>query len=152
MLPLCPATLNSVMREAKSPLANLEKVAQLISSDAGMVAPLLKLVQNIALRQSLAGEGNNFEKFWERSSLSATVAEKMAAKFPNISRNDACITALFHDSGIPVLIQKYPDYRAKVMSQGQRASRSARQRIRISSPTTPWSVACRPAPGHCLRP
>lgn len=147
-LPPCPATLNSVMREAKSPLANLEKVAHLISSDAGMVAPLLKLanspliglrskvtsvlhainllgmqntlklVQNIALRQSLAGEGNSFEKFWERSSLSATIAEKMAAKFPNISRDDAYITALFHDSGIPVLIQKYPDYRAKVMSQG----------------------------------
>jgi HD-like signal output (HDOD) protein len=147
-IPPCPATLNSVMREAKSPLANLDKVAHLISSDAGMVAPLLKLanspliglrskvtsvlhainllgmqntlklVQNIALRQSLAGTGNSFEKFWERSSLSATIAERMAAKFPNISRDDAYITALFHDSGIPVLIQKFPDYRAKVMTQG----------------------------------
>lgn len=149
-IPPCPATLNSVMREAKNPLTSLEKLAHLISSDAGMVAPLLKLanspfiglrngvtsvlhainllgtqntlnlVRNIALRQSLSGDGQNFEKFWERSSLSATIAERIAAKFPNISRDDAYITALFHDSGIPVLIRKFPDYRKIVMSQGAR--------------------------------
>lgn len=147
-IPPCPATLTSIMKAARHPKTDLEKVAHLIGRDAGMVAPLLKLVnspfiglrskvtsvfqaisvlgmqntlnlvQNIALRQSIAGNGHNFEKFWERSSLAATLAEKMAARFPTISKDDAYITALFHDSGIPVLIQKFPDYREKVMTQG----------------------------------
>lgn len=149
-LPPCPATLASIMREARSPLGTLDKIAHLIGSDAGLVAPLLKLansplmglrskvtsvmhavsllglqntlnlVHNIALRQSLEGNGQSFEKFWERSSLAATVAEKIGARFPGVSRDDAYIAALFHDCGIPMLIQRFPDYRDKVMSQSAR--------------------------------
>lgn len=146
-IPPCPASLTSIMREAKRPTMTLAKIADLIGRDAGIVGPLLKLanspfvglrskvtsvlqavnvlglqatlnlVQNIALRQSLGGQNQSFEKFWERSSLTASIAEKVAAKFPNISRDDAYITALFHDSGIPVLMMKFPDYRETVMAQ-----------------------------------
>lgn len=148
-IPPCPATLTSVMNEARKPAADLEKVAHLIGQDAGLVAPLLKLVnspfiglrskvtsifqaisvlglqntlnlvQNIALRQSMNGGGESFEKFWERSSLTASIAERMAKRFPNISKDDAYITALFHDCGIPVLIMKYPDYRAAMKKGGE---------------------------------
>ncbi|MBU3904062.1 MAG: HDOD domain-containing protein [Gammaproteobacteria bacterium] len=148
-IPPCPATLTELMREIKHPEASLEKIAQLISRDAGMLAPLLKLanspfvglrtkvtsvmhaanilglrnimnlVHNIALRQSLGGEGQSFDKFWERSTIAASGAEKMAAKFPTVSREESYIAALFHDCGIPVLMQKYPDYRATVMADGK---------------------------------
>lgn len=144
LIPPCPTTLTTIMREAKRPTAELSKLAQLISQDAGVVGPLLKLanspfiglrskvtsvlqaisvlgiqntlnlVQNISLRQSLNGGSQSFEKFWERSSLTATVAEKVAAKFPNIPKDDAYITALFHDCGIPVLMMKFPEYRDAV--------------------------------------
>lgn len=146
-IPPCPAFLTSVMREAKRPSASLDSLARLISRDAGIVGPLLKLanspfvglrskvtsvfqainvlgmqntlnlVQNIALRQSLGGGSQSFEKFWERSSLTAAIAEKIAAKFPTVSKDDAYITALFHDCGIPVLMMKFPDYRETVMAQ-----------------------------------
>ena len=145
-IPPCPATLTAIMQEAAQPETNLTRVVQLINQDAGMVAPLLKLanspfvglrtkvtsvlqatsvlgmkntvnlVRNIALRQSLKGDGQSFEKFWERSSLTAALAEKIAAKFPTVSRDDAYVAALFHDSGIPVLMQKFPDYRKTVMA------------------------------------
>ena len=148
-IPPCPASLTSIMREAKRPTVTIAKLADYISRDAGIVGPLLKLanspfvglrskvssvhqavnvlglqatlnlVQNIALRQSLGGQSQSFEKFWERSSLSATIAEKVAAKFPNISRDDAYIAALFHDCGIPVLMMKFPDYREIVMAQSK---------------------------------
>ncbi|MEI7843277.1 MAG: HDOD domain-containing protein [Gallionellaceae bacterium] len=146
-LPPCPATLTSIMREAKSPSADFASIAKLINRDVGIVGPLLKLanspfiglkskatsvfqaitvlgmqntlnlVQNIALRQSMGGGSHNFEKFWERSSLSATIAEKIAVKFPLVSKDSAYITALFHDCGIPILMMKYEDYRKTVMSQ-----------------------------------
>lgn len=146
-IPPCPASLTSIMREAKRPSADLTSLAHLISRDAGIVGPLIKLanspfiglrskvtsvfqavnvlgmqntlnlVQNISLRHSMGGGSQSFEKFWERSSLTATIAEKIAAKFPTVSKDDAYITALFHDCGIPVLMMKYPEYRETVMTQ-----------------------------------
>lgn len=146
-IPPCPAVLTSIMREAKRPSADFASISNLISRDAGIVGPLLKLanspfvglkskatsvfqavsvlgmqntvnlVQNIALRQSIGGASQSFEKFWGRSSMSATVAEKVAAKFPSIAKDDAYIAALFHDCGIPVLMMKYPDYRETLMEQ-----------------------------------
>jgi HD-like signal output (HDOD) protein len=146
-LPPCPASLTSIMREAKSPSSSHTNLAQLISRDAGIVGPLLKLanspfiglrskvtsvfqavnvlglqntlnlVQNIALRQSIGGGSQSFEKFWERSSLTATIAEKIAVKFHPVSKDDAYIAALFHDCGIPVLMMKFPKYRETVMAQ-----------------------------------
>lgn len=146
-IPPCPASLTSIMREAKNPSTSLNRIAHLISLDAGVVGPLLKLanspfvglkskvasileavsvlgmqntlnlVQNISLRQSIGGGSKKFEKFWERSSLTSTIAEKVAAKFPTISKDDAYIAALFHDCGIPVLIMRFPDYRETVMAQ-----------------------------------
>lgn len=135
------------MREAKRPSTSLAGLSHLISRDAGVVGPLLKLanspfiglkskvtsvfqaisvlgvqntlnlVHNIALRQGIGGGSQSFEKFWERSSLTATIAEKIAAKFHNISRDDAYIATLFHDCGIPVLMMKFPEYRETVMAQ-----------------------------------
>lgn len=149
LIPPCPATLTNIMREAKRPTTDMSKLAQLISQDAGIVGPLLKLanspfiglrnkvtsvmqavsvlgiqntlnlVQNIALRQSIGGDSQSFDKFWERSSLTATIAEKISARLPNISKDDAYIAALFHDCGIPVLIMKFPDYRESVMTLGK---------------------------------
>lgn len=146
-IPPCPASLASIMREAKRPSVDFASLAHLISRDAGVVGPLLKLanspfvglrskvtsvfqavsvlgiqntlnlVQNISLRQSMEGGSQSFDKFWERSSLSATIAEKIAAKFPTVSKDDAYITALFHDCGIPVLMMKFPKYRESVMAQ-----------------------------------
>lgn len=146
-IPPCPDSLISIMREAKRPSADLTSLAHLINRDAGIVGPLLQLanstyiglkskaasvfqavsvlgmqntlnlVQNIVLRQSVGSPPQVFEKFWERSSLSATVAEKIAPKFPTVSSDDAYIAALFHDCGIPLLIMKFPEYREIVMAQ-----------------------------------
>jgi len=148
-IPPCPASLTSILREAKHPSADFNSLARLISRDAGIVGPLLKLanspfvglrskvtsvlqaisvlgmkntvnlVQNISLRQSLGGDSPTFEKFWERSSLSASIAEKVAAKFPSVSKDDAYLVALFHDCGIPVLMMKFPEYRETVIKHSQ---------------------------------
>lgn len=145
-IPSCPTSLTAIMNEAKRPSTGFATLAQLISRDAGIVGPLLKLanspliglkskvtsvfqaisvlgvqntvnlVQNITLRQSMGGKSQSYEKFWERSSLTATIAEKVAAKFLAVSKSDAYIAGLFHDCGIPVLMNKFPEYRKTVMA------------------------------------
>lgn len=147
IIPPCPESLTSIVREAQRPNADLASMGQVISRDVGIVGPLLKLanspfvglrsrvssvhqaisvlgmkntlnlVKNIALRQSLGGDTQNFDKFWERSSMTASIGEKLAAKFPTVSSNDAYMSALFHDCGIPVLMMKYPTYRETVMDK-----------------------------------
>lgn len=145
-IPSCPASLASIMHEAKRPSTGFTTLARLISKDAGVVGPLLKLanaplfgskskvtsvfqaidvlgvqntanlVHNIALRQSIGGGSQSFERFWERSSLTAVIAGEIAAKFITIPKDEAYIAGLFHDCGIPVLMKKFPDYRKTVMA------------------------------------
>lgn len=146
-LPPCPEVLVAVMDRMKDPDVDIAEVAQIIQQDAGMVAPLLKLInspylglnhkvtsvmeaisviglkstlillQHVALKHSLAEKQPNFEKFWERSSLAASVASRLAGGIPGVSPDDAYIAALFHDCGIPILMQKYPDYPETVAAQ-----------------------------------
>ena len=148
-IPPCPAVLVSIMSKANNPNSELGDIARLIMQDAGVVAPLLKLVnspifgsggkvtsvyqaisvlglrstvnllQNVVLRQGLAGNLPKFEKFWERSALTAKIASELTSRIPGISPDDAYVAALFHDCGIPVLMQKYPDYRETVMRMGK---------------------------------
>lgn len=145
-IPSCPTSLTSIMQEAQRPSNGFATLALLINRDAGIVGPLLKLanspyfglrdkvtsvfqaisllgvrntvnlLQNIVLRQSIGAGSQRFDKFWERSGLTAAIAEKVSARFLNISRNDAYLAGLFHDCGIPVLINKFPRYRKTVMA------------------------------------
>lgn len=146
-IPPCPALLLEVLKEAKRPDADLDRIVQPVKRDAGMAAALLKLansprfsrgikitsvhqaisvlgmtttinlLNNVALVQSMADDPPNFEKFWERSSLSATVASRLARKIGGVAPDDAYITGLFHDCGIPVLMRTYPDYRETMMAK-----------------------------------
>ncbi|MDO8989802.1 MAG: HDOD domain-containing protein [Sideroxyarcus sp.] len=50
------------------------------------------------------------EKFWDKSSCTAEAAAMLAKILPGISTEDAYTIGLFHDSGIPVLMQRFPDH------------------------------------------
>lgn len=146
-IPPCPALLLEIMKAARQPDADTEKIAAAVKRDAAMTAALLQLansplsgirhkitsvsqaisflgmkatlnlLNNVALRQSMGGSSEKFAKFWERSSLCATVAARIARKVDHASPDDAYIAALFHDCGIPILIQHFPNYRETVMAE-----------------------------------
>ncbi len=139
-LPPCPTVLIEVMKEARSPDADMGKIARLISQDIGLSAPMLKLanspyfarrsrvssvqqavtvlglrntvnlLSNVALRANVVPNLAGMDQFWDRSSMTAMAASRIAAEIPGMSRDDAYTVGLFHDCGIPVLMQKYPDY------------------------------------------
>lgn len=143
-LPPCPATLMAVMKEARSDDVDLGSIARLIVQDVGLSAPMLKLanspyfglrtkvssiqhavsvlgtrntvnlLSNIALRANVVPNVPNLTEFWDRSSLTALAASHIAAQIPGMSRDDAYTVGLFHDCGIPVLMQKFPDYVEKI--------------------------------------
>ncbi|MEI7841941.1 MAG: HDOD domain-containing protein [Gallionellaceae bacterium] len=148
-IPPCPSTLTTILRETQNPTTDFASLALLINQDAGILGPLLKLansshvglskkvssafqalsvlgmqntlnlVQNISIRQSVGGDSQRFESFWERSTLEALIAEKVARKLPNVNKSDAYLATLFHDCGIPILMMKFPKY-AEVMREQSR--------------------------------
>lgn len=75
--------------------------------------PLVNLVKCSALRQSLGGNAEVFSRFWEHAADIATVAAAIARKLRsvcNIFPEQAYAAGLFMDCGVPVLMQRFPEY------------------------------------------
>ena len=139
-LPPCPASLMAAMKEARSPDADMGRIVRLIGQDVGLSAPMLKLanspyfglrnkassvqqavavlglrntvnlLSNVALRANVVPKLAGMDEFWDRSSMTALAASRIAAQVPGMSCDDAYTVGLFHDCGVPVLMQKFPDY------------------------------------------
>lgn len=110
-----------LLKLANSPFFGFGKCGRFNSARKAIAAlgleKTVNLISNVALRQNVAPGVPGLEQFWDRSSLTASIAHYMAAKIPGVSPDDAYIAALFHDCGIPVMMQVYPEYREIILGQ-----------------------------------
>jgi len=150
-IPPCPEVVVALMEELRQPDVDFVKLVKLISGDVGLAATMLKManspffalrnkvssiqqavsvlglknltqiVRGSALQKALGGDKVAMERFWERSNLTAVVASHMAAQLDDIAREDAYTLGLFHDCGIPILMQQFPDYKEKLAAANQSA-------------------------------
>lgn len=150
-IPPCPEVVVALMEEARQPEVDFAKLVKLISGDVGLAASMLKtanspffalrnkvssvqqavsvlglknltqIVRGSALQNTLGGDKVVMERFWDRSNFTAVVASHMAAQLHGVSREDAYTLGLFHDCGIPILMQKFPDYKEKLSASNQSA-------------------------------
>lgn len=140
-IPPCPAVVTALLAEARSPEVDFNKIVRLITGDLSLAASMMKtanspvfalrtkvetvqkaaavlglkniisIVNGLALKRSLSPNGISMERFWERSSYHATVSTRLARRVPGVSQDDAYTFGLFHDCGIPILMQRFPDYK-----------------------------------------
>lgn len=141
-IPPRPTILMELDAEAGKDEPNFRKIEQLVSSDVGLSAALLKTVNSpfyglrnkastisqavsvlgltaltrtvtgLMLRQTFSKPGQiDMERFWDASAKVAKVTSHIARKLPGLSKDEAYTFGLFQDCGIPVLMQKYPDYK-----------------------------------------
>jgi HD-like signal output (HDOD) protein len=150
-IPPCPDVVVALMEELSQEDVDFTKLVKIISGDVSLAASMLKtanspffalrnkvgsiqqavsvlglknltqIVRGSALQKALGGEKLTMERFWERSNFTAVVASHMAGKLQGISREDAYTLGLFHDCGIPILMQKFPDYKEKLAAANQSA-------------------------------
>lgn len=141
-IPPCPEVVVALVEETRQPDVDFAKLVKLISGDVGLAASMLKtanspffalrckagsvqqavsvlglknlmqIVRGSALQNALGGDKVTMERFWDRSNFTAVVASHMAGYLHGVSREDAYTLGLFHDCGIPILMQKFPDYKA----------------------------------------
>jgi HD-like signal output (HDOD) protein len=150
-IPPCPAVVLAFMEEIRQPDVDFTKLVKLISGDVGMAASMLKtanspffalrnkvssiqqavsvlglknmaqIVRGSALQNTIEGDRISMERFWERSNFSAVVSAHIASKLQGVSREDAFTLGLFHDCGIPILMQKFPNYKETLSASNQSA-------------------------------
>lgn len=73
---------------------------------------LSRTVTGLVLRNSFNGAQQiNMERFWDTSTKIAITASCLAKSLPGINRDDAYTFGLFQNCGIPVLMQRFPEYK-----------------------------------------
>ncbi len=138
-IPPQPTIVRALIAERAKDDPDVGRIAQLISNDVGLSAAMLKainspyygmrrkissipqaaallgmknigsLVMGLALRASSPVQG--IERFWESASRSAQLAGLLARKLGLGISDDAHLYTLFHDSAVPLLLQRFPEYR-----------------------------------------
>ena len=147
-IPSCPAVLLDLSAETKKEDPDLRKVEALVSKDMGLLATLLKTVNSpyyglrskvgtvrqaiqvigismlartvtgIVLKKALSGNQPGMEAFWDASAKAAMVASFIAKQLPGMNKEEAYTFGLFQNCGIPILMQRFPDYR-KTLAQAE---------------------------------
>lgn len=151
-IPPCPAVVAALLEEARCPDVDFNKIIRLITGDLSLAASMMKtanspifalrnkvdtvqkaaavlglknilsIVNGLALKRTLTPKGISMERFWERSNYHATVSTRLARRLPGVSQEDAYTFGLFHDCGIPILMQRFSDYKETLVI----ANRSAK--------------------------
>lgn len=137
-LPPQPEIVRELMRERASEDPDMGRLARLIGQDMGMAAAVLKtvnspfyglrrklnsipealvmlglknlgaLVMALALRAGVSLPG--MERFWESSNRAAQLAHMLARHLGLGNADEAHLYMLFHDSAMPVMLQRLPGY------------------------------------------
>lgn len=142
-IPSQPELLMSIDQEAQKERCNFDLVAEMISNDISIASEVLKtvnsplfglrksvtsiqqavglmglhrvigLVRNVSLRESVS-KGLNLESYWQSAAKDAQTCALIAQKTNLIDAEEAYTFGLFHDAGIPILMQNYPDYQSRL--------------------------------------
>lgn len=100
--------VNSSFYQSTTPITSIQKAITILG-----LAQVSNLIKGLSLRKAIGGNTNAYEKFWERSdeiaTLSAIVAKKQISAC-NIAVDQAYMAGLFHECGVPILMQRFPTY------------------------------------------
>jgi len=137
-IPPQPEIVRRLMIERTSEDPDVSKIIRLISNDVGLSAAVLKtanspfyglrskivsiqqavsmlgmknvgtLVMGLALRNSIPVEG--MQRFWDSAARSAQLAGMLAKSRAIMLVDEAHLYTLFHDSAMPILLQRFPEY------------------------------------------
>lgn len=100
-------TVNSPFYGLRSKIGSVKQAIGLLG-----LSMITTTVYGLVIRNSFPDGNREFmEKFWDQSAREAMACSFMAGRIGGINREDAYTFGLFVNSGIPVLMKKYPDYK-----------------------------------------
>lgn len=139
-IPPRPSLLADVQRELSAPEPEPKRLAKIIANDVALSASLMKLANSsffglrlkagsvehafgllgmnqccllltgIIARQTIGGKGDALSAFWDSSTKRAQAMAYLAKQTRLCSVDGAHTFGLFCDIGVPLLMEKFPDY------------------------------------------
>ncbi len=139
-IPPRPGIVTELMEERRKDSPDLMKIARMVAKDVVLSAAMLKTVNSpffglrqkvdsieravlilgfdnavniltgLSLRSSLGNKGVNLDHFWDTAVNTATIAVMIAKRVPGISHTVAYTVGLFHDCGMPLMMERFKDY------------------------------------------
>lgn len=105
----------SVYKVISSPVYGSHKPASDLGKAISVIGlnQMLNIIKSSALRRSLGGQEEYYELFWENSAEIAQLCSIIAWKqrsVCNIFPDQAYMAGLFHDCGVPILMQRFAKY------------------------------------------
>lgn len=100
--------VNSSFYKSPTQVGNIQKAITILG-----LTQLANLIRGLSLRRAIGGQELAYEKFWERSDEIATLSAIIAGKqisACNIAVDQAHMAGLFHECGVPILMQHFPEY------------------------------------------
>ncbi|MBV5296913.1 MAG: HDOD domain-containing protein [Rhodoferax sp.] len=140
VIPSCPAVLSQLRTEMAQDDPDIGKVARMVGTDVALSLAVLRtinspyyglrrqvddirqavamigirqvsmLVTSILMRQSLNSNGLKLVRFWDVSNKRSLGLAKLAKGLRGVEVHLAQSFGLFCDIGIPLLMQRFPDY------------------------------------------
>lgn len=100
--------VNSSFYKSSTHITSIQKAITVLG-----LTQVANLIKGLSLRKAIGGNEVAYEKFWERSNeialLSAIIAKKQLSAC-NIAVEHAYMAGLFHECGVPILMQQFPEY------------------------------------------
>ncbi len=139
VIPPRPTVVSAILEERSRDVPDLRRIAALISEDVALAAAILKtvnsplyglrrqisaidqavgllgmstvatLVTGLALRTSVPAQG--LDRFWDGAARTALMSGYIAKHLGCVAPADAHLFGLFRDCGIPLLMQRFGDYK-----------------------------------------
>lgn len=148
-IPPRPQTLADLQREIGQADPDFRRIAALVAADVALTAALLRvvnspafaasrrietisqaiamlglkqvgaLVAGLLLRKALRTDGPTLTRFWDVSSKRSYAMAKLARGLGGVDADLAHSFGLFCDVGIPLLLQRFPDYAATLKAANE---------------------------------
>lgn len=103
----------AMLKTVNSPLFGLSKRVGSVPQALTLlgVNNTLNIVTGLSLKAAMSGDKNpTLERFWDSAALEAMVSAFIAAKLPGAQPDAAYTFGLFQNCGIPLLMQRFPNY------------------------------------------
>jgi len=108
----------SVLKVVNSPAVGLTRRCETVEQAISMIGlkRLNAIITGLMLRNVLRGDGMQLTRFWDVSSKRAHAMARLARGLGEVEPDIAQSFGLFCDVGIPLLMQRFPDYGKTLMA------------------------------------
>lgn len=103
----------TLLKTVNSPFYGLRHKISSVNQAIGMLglSMLSRTVSGLVLRNVFSGTDQaNMERFWDSSAKFAMATASIAKRIPELDREEAYTYGLFQNCGIPILMQRFPEY------------------------------------------